>query len=280
MVRRARHREEQGTKVFALAGAIKNSGLVEVPIGMPLGDLIYDIGGGIPAGKEFKAAQIGGPSGGCIPKQHLNVPLDYESLSELGAIMGSGGLIVMDEDSCMVDVARFFLEFVQEESCGKCVPCRVGTKRMLEILNRICDGQGEEADVERLIDLGEMIKESSLCGLGQTAPNPVLSTIRHFGHEYVEHIRDKHCRAGVCPALVYAPCSSACPANVDIPGYVSLVAEEALCRGAASCTASAIRSRRSARASASTPAKTSAAERRWTSRFRFAASSDSWSIRR
>lgn len=217
--------KSRGTKVFALAGAIKNSGLVEVPIGMPLGDLIYDIGGGIPGGKEFKAAQIGGPSGGCIPKQHLSVPLDYESLSELGAIMGSGGLIVMDEDSCMVDVARFFLEFVQEESCGKCVPCRVGTKRMLEILERICAGKGEEEDVERLIFLGETIKESSLCGLGQTAPNPVLSTIRHFGHEYVEHIRDRHCRAGVCADLVYAPCSSACPANVDIPGYVSLVAE-------------------------------------------------------
>jgi NADH-quinone oxidoreductase subunit F len=218
--------KSRGTKVFALAGAIKNSGLVEVPIGMSLGDLIYDIGGGIPVGKEFKAAQIGGPSGGCIPKQHLAVPLDYESLSELGAIMGSGGLIVMDEDSCMVDVARFFLEFVQEESCGKCVPCRVGTKRMLEILERICAGKGEEADVERLIELGESIKESSLCGLGQTAPNPVLSTIRHFGHEYVEHIRDRHCRAGVCPDLVYAPCSSACPANVDIPGYISLVAED------------------------------------------------------
>jgi NADH-quinone oxidoreductase subunit F len=216
----------KGTKVFALAGTIKNSGLVEVPVGMPLGDLIYDIGGGTLSGKDFKAAQIGGPSGGCIPKQHLNVPLDYESLAELGAIMGSGGLIVMDENSCMVDVARFFLEFVQEESCGKCVPCRVGTKRMLELLNRICDGRGEEADVERLIDLGEMIKDTSLCGLGQTAPNPVLSTIRHFGHEYIEHIRDKHCRAGVCPALVYAPCSSACPANVDIPGYVSLVAEK------------------------------------------------------
>jgi NADH-quinone oxidoreductase subunit F len=218
--------KSRGTKVFALAGAIKNSGLVEVPVGMPLGDLIYDIGGGTSSGKEFKAAQIGGPSGGCIPKQHLNVPLDYESLSELGAIMGSGGLIVMDEDSCMVDVARFFLEFVQEESCGKCVPCRVGTKRMLEILNRICEGHGEEADVDRLIELGEMIKDTSLCGLGQTAPNPVLSTIRHFGHEYVEHIRDRHCRAGVCPSLVYAPCSSACPANVDIPGYVSLIGEK------------------------------------------------------
>ncbi|MCL4191940.1 MAG: NAD(P)H-dependent oxidoreductase subunit E, partial [Thermoguttaceae bacterium] len=201
--------KSKGTKVFALAGTIKNSGLVEVPIGMPLGDLIYDIGGGMSSGKDFKAAQIGGPSGGCIPKQHLNVPLDYGTLAELGAIMGSGGLIVMNEDSCMVDVARFFLEFVQEESCGKCVPCRVGTKRMLEILNRICEGRGEEADVEKLIELGEMIKETSLCGLGQTAPNPVLSTIRHFGNEYVEHIRDKHCRAGVCPALVYAPCSSA-----------------------------------------------------------------------
>ncbi|MBN2578845.1 MAG: FAD-dependent oxidoreductase [Pirellulales bacterium] len=216
----------RGTKVFALAGAIEHSGLVEVPIGMSLGDLIYDIGGGIPHGKQFKAAQIGGPSGGCIPKQHLNVPLDYESLSELGAIIGSGGLIVMDESSCMVDVARYFLEFVQEESCGKCVPCRVGTKRMLEILNRICEGHGREDDVERLLDLGEFIKDASLCGLGQTAPNPVISTIRHFGTEYIEHIRDKHCRAGVCSALVYAPCSSACPANVDIPGFVSLVAEK------------------------------------------------------
>jgi NADH-quinone oxidoreductase subunit F len=218
--------KSKGTKVFALAGAIKNSGLVEVPVGMALGDLIYDVGGGILGGKEFKAAQIGGPSGGCIPKQHLNVPLDYESLADLGAIMGSGGLIVMDEDSCMVDVARYFLEFVQEESCGKCVPCRVGTKRMLEILTRICEGHGEESDLERLIDLGEMIKDTSLCGLGQTAPNPVLSTIRHFGQEYVEHIRDKHCRAGVCPSLVNAPCASACPANVDIPGFVSLVAEK------------------------------------------------------
>lgn len=218
--------KSKGTKVFALAGAIANSGLVEVPIGMSLGDLVYDVGGGIPQGKKYKAAQIGGPSGGCIPKQYLNVPLDYESLAELGAIMGSGGLIVMDEDSCMVDVARYFLEFVQEESCGKCVPCRVGTKRMLEIMNRICEGRGEEGDLESLIELGEMIKDASLCGLGQTAPNPVLSTIRHFGYEYVEHIRDKHCRAGVCPALVYAPCESACPANVDIPGFVALVAEK------------------------------------------------------
>ncbi len=215
-----------GTKVFALAGAVNATGLVEVPIGTSLGELIYDIGGGIKNDKSFKAAQIGGPSGGCIPKEHLGVALDYAPLAELGAIMGSGGLIVMDEETCMVDVARFFLEFVQEESCGKCVPCRVGTKRMLEILTRICDGQGEEGDIERLIELGTMIKETSLCGLGQTAPNPVLSTIRHFRHEYEAHIRDKHCEAGVCPGLVRAPCQSACPADVDIPGFVSLVKEK------------------------------------------------------
>ena len=216
----------KGTKVFALAGAVRNTGLVEVPVGTPLGELIYDIGGGIVNNKPFKAAQLGGPSGGCVPKEHLNVPLDYESLSELGAIMGSGGLIVMDDDACMVDVARFFVEFVQEESCGKCVPCRVGTKRMLEILTRICDGHGRMEDIDRLIELGEFIKQGSLCGLGQTAPNPVLSTIRHFREEYVEHIRDRHCRAGVCPSLVRAPCQSACPAGVDIPGFVSLVGEK------------------------------------------------------
>ncbi len=218
--------KSKGTKVFALAGAITNSGLVEVPVGTPLGELIYDIGGGIPRGKKFKAAQIGGPSGGCIPRSSLNVPLDYESLQELGAIMGSGGLIVMDEDTCMVDVARFFLEFVQEESCGKCVPCRVGTKRMLEILERICQGNGEEGDVEKLIELGTQIKDSAMCGLGQTAPNPVLSTIRHFRKEYDDHIRMKHCEAGVCPGLVRAPCQSGCPAHVDVPGFVSLVGEK------------------------------------------------------
>ncbi|MBF0244306.1 MAG: NADH-quinone oxidoreductase subunit NuoF [Planctomycetes bacterium] len=218
--------KSKGTKVFALAGAVRNTGLVEVPVGTPLGELIYDIGGGIVNNKSFKAAQLGGPSGGCIPSQHLNVPLDYESLSELGAIMGSGGLIVMDDDACMVDVARFFVEFVQEESCGKCVPCRVGTKRMLEILTRICEGRGHMDDIGRLIELGEFIKQGSLCGLGQTAPNPVLSTIRHFREEYVEHIRDRHCRAGVCPSLVRAPCQSACPAGVDIPGFVSLVGEK------------------------------------------------------
>ncbi|HPU23885.1 MAG TPA: NADH-quinone oxidoreductase subunit NuoF, partial [Candidatus Kapabacteria bacterium] len=217
--------KSKGTKVFALAGAINNSGLVEVPIGTPLGELIYDIGNGIPNDKKFKAAQIGGPSGGCVPKQHLNVPLDYESLNELGAIMGSGGLIVMDEDTCMVDVAKFFLEFVQDESCGKCVPCRVGTKRMLEILERITEKKGQEGDIELLIELGEQIRDTSLCGLGQTAPNPVLSTIRHFRHEYESHILKRHCEAGVCRGLVRAPCQSACPAGVDIPGFVSLIGE-------------------------------------------------------
>ncbi|HPP40643.1 MAG TPA: NADH-quinone oxidoreductase subunit NuoF, partial [Candidatus Kapabacteria bacterium] len=217
--------KSKGTKVFALAGAINNSGLVEVPIGTPLGELIYDIGNGIPNDKKFKAAQIGGPSGGCVPKQHLNVPLDYESLNELGAIMGSGGLIVMDEDTCMVDAAKFFLEFVQDESCGKCVPCRVGTKRMLEILERITEKKGQEGDIELLIELGEQIRDTSLCGLGQTAPNPVLSTIRHFRHEYESHILKRHCEAGVCRGLVRAPCQSACPAGVDIPGFVSLIGE-------------------------------------------------------
>jgi len=218
--------KSKGTKAFALAGSVRNTGLVEVPIGTTLGELIYDIGGGIIDNKGYKAAQIGGPSGGCIPKQHLNVKLDYESLAELGAIMGSGGLIVMDEDTCMVDVARFFIEFVQEESCGKCSPCRVGTKRMLEILTRICDGEGKLEDIDQLEELGHFIKDASLCGLGQTAPNPVLSTLRHFRHEYISHIRDHHCAAGVCPGLVRAPCQSGCPAGVDIPGFVSLVGEE------------------------------------------------------
>ena len=218
--------KSRGTKVFALAGKVRNTGLVEVPVGTSLGELIYDIGGGIVGDKAFKAAQIGGPSGGCVPKEHLNVPLDYESLSSLGAIMGSGGLVVMDEDTCMVDVARFFLEFVQEESCGKCTPCRVGTKRMLEILERIVTGKGELADIDRLIELGERIRDTALCGLGQTAPNPVLSTIRHFRHEYEQHILEKHCDAGSCPSLVRAPCQSACPAGVDVPGFVSLVGEK------------------------------------------------------
>ncbi len=215
-----------GTKIFALTGKVNNVGLVEVNMGTPLGDIVYDIGGGIPGGKKFKAAQIGGPSGGCITKENLNVPVDYESVAALGAIMGSGGLIVMDEDSCMVDMARFFLEFTQEESCGKCVPCRVGTKRMLEILERICHGEGKQGDIEALLDLGNTIKDTALCGLGQTAPNPVLSTIRYFRDEYEAHIRDKKCPAGVCASLVRAPCQNACPAGVYVPGFVSLVGEK------------------------------------------------------
>jgi NADP-reducing hydrogenase subunit HndC len=200
----------KGTKVFALAGAIHNTGLVEVPIGVSLREVVFDVGGGIPKGKAFKAAQIGGPSGGCIPEQHLDVSLDYDSLNQLGAIMGSGGLIVMDEDSCMVDVARFFLDFVQDESCGKCVPCREGTRRMLQIVQRICDGKGSLQDLDLLASMGQTIKCSSLCGLGQTAPNPVLSTMRHFRDEYVEHIVDKKCRAGVCRALITFEITDAC----------------------------------------------------------------------
>ncbi len=194
--------KSKGTKVFALGGKVMNTGLVEVPMGTTLREIIYEIGGGIPDNKEFKAAQTGGPSGGCIPAEHLDTPIDYDSLARIGSMMGSGGLIVMDEDNCMVDIARFFLDFTVDESCGKCPPCRIGTKRMLEILNRITKGQGEEGDIEKLEELGKNIKASALCGLGQTAPNPVLSTIRYFRDEYEAHIRDKKCPAGVCQALL------------------------------------------------------------------------------
>jgi NADH-quinone oxidoreductase subunit F len=215
----------RGTKVFALAGDIGNAGLVEIPMGTSLGKLIYDVGGGIKGGKKFKAAQIGGPSGGCIPREHLNISLDYESVKEVGAIMGSGGLIVMDENTCMVDLARFFMDFIQDESCGKCPPCRIGSKRMLEILQRIVEGKGEAGDIDQLIELGERIRESALCGLGQTAPNPVLSTLRFFRDEYEEHIKYKHCRAGVCQAMFDAPCQNACPADNNAWGYVTLLSE-------------------------------------------------------
>lgn len=217
--------KSKGTKIFAVAGAVRNAGIVEIPMGVTLGDIIFDIGGGIKNNKKFKAAQTGGPSGGCLTNESLNTPVDYDSLKEKGAIMGSGGLIIMDEDNCMVDVAKFFMEFVQDESCGKCVPCRLGTKRMLEILERITRGQGEEEDIERLIELGESIKESALCGLGQTAPNPVLSTIKYFREEYEMHIRDKKCSAGVCTDLFLSPCQNACPAGVNVPGYLALVSE-------------------------------------------------------
>ena len=214
----------KGTKVFALAGDIRMKGLIEVPMGISLGKILFDIGGGIPKNKNFKVAQTGGPSGGCLTAEHLNTPIDYDSLIKHGAIMGSGGLISADEDTCMVDMARFFMDFVQEESCGKCTPCRLGTKRMLEILERITVGKGEEGDVEKLIELGTSIKESAICGLGQTAANPVLSTIKYFRHEYDEHIQKKYCRAGVCSDLFISPCQNACPAGVNVPGYIALIA--------------------------------------------------------
>ena len=202
--------KSKGTKIFALAGTVKVSGLVEVAVGTPLRELVFDIGGGISTAKKYKAAQIGGPSGGCIPEQHLDVPLDYESLNSLGAIMGSGGLIVMDESSCMVDVARFFMEFVQEESCGKCTPCREGTARMLDLLNKICEGHGEMSDLDELEKLSGTVKNASMCGLGQTAPNPFQSTFRYFKEEYIEHIRDKKCRTAVCKSLIKFEILDAC----------------------------------------------------------------------
>jgi NADP-reducing hydrogenase subunit HndC len=194
--------KSKGTKVFAVGGKINNTGLVEIPMGTTLREVIYDIGGGIPNGKKFKAAQTGGPSGGCIPAKHINTPIDYDTLLSLGSMMGSGGLIVMDEDTCMVDIAKFFLEFTVDESCGKCPPCRIGTKRMYEILERITEGKGEDGDIEKLETLAKNISVSSLCGLGQTAPNPVLSTLRYFRDEYEAHIRDRRCPAGVCKALL------------------------------------------------------------------------------
>ncbi len=217
-------KNNRGTKIFALAGAVQNTGIIEVPMGTTLGEVLFDIGGGTKNNKKFKASQTGGPSGGCLTSEHLNTEIDYDSLKSLGTIMGSGGLISMDEDNCMVDVARYFMEFVKEESCGKCLPCRVGTTRMLEILERITRGEGEEGDIEKLIELGENIKESALCGLGQTAPNPVLSTIRWFREEYEEHIKLKYCKAGICQDLMISPCENSCPAGVNVPGYIALVA--------------------------------------------------------
>ena len=192
----------KGTKVFALGGKINNIGLVEVPMGTTIREIVYDIGGGIPGGKEFKAVQAGGPSGGCLPKEHLDTPIDYDSLTKLGSMMGSGGLIVMDEDTCMVDLARFFMDFTVDESCGKCPPCRIGTKRMHEILVKITEGKGTLEDLDKLEILAKNIKEASLCGLGQSAPNPVLSTMKYFRDEYVAHVVDKKCPAGVCKSMV------------------------------------------------------------------------------
>ena len=192
----------KGTKVFALAGKIVRGGLVEVPMGIKLRDVIYEVGGGIPDGRKFKAVQLGGPSGGCVPDEHIDISIDYESVTKTGAIMGSGGMVVMDDTTCMVDIARFFLQFTQDESCGKCTFCRIGTKRMLEILNRICAGEGREEDLDLLKELGEKIATSSLCGLGHSAPNPVLTTLRYFRDEYEAHVRDKKCPALQCKALI------------------------------------------------------------------------------
>ena len=217
--------KSKGTVVFALTGKIANSGLVEVPMGFPLQKIIYDIGGGIPNGKRFKAVQTGGPSGGCLPVSMLNQPVDYETLAEAGSIMGSGGMVVMDEDTCMVDVARYFLSFTQDESCGKCIPCRLGTKQMLDILNDITHGRGKMEDIDLLLSLSEHIEAGSLCQLGGTAPNPVLTTIRYFRDEYEEHIKNHHCRAAVCEGIVTAPCTHTCPAGVDAPRYIRFIAK-------------------------------------------------------
>ncbi|MCX7884211.1 MAG: NADH-quinone oxidoreductase subunit NuoF [Caloramator sp.] len=216
--------KSKGTKVFALAGKVNNVGLVEVPMGLTLREIIYDLGGGIKGGKAFKAVQTGGPSGGCIPKEHLDTPIDYDNLTKIGSMMGSGGMIVMDEDDCMVNIAKFYLEFTCDESCGRCTPCRVGNMRMLEILKEITKGRGTMEHLEELKDLGQTIKDTALCGLGQTSPNPVLSTMNFFWNEYVAHVKDKTCPAGVCTALLKyyilpekcvgcTACAKVCPTN-------------------------------------------------------------------
>ncbi len=241
--------KSRGTKVFALAGKIRKGGLVEVPMGMPLRDVIFEVGGGIPGDKPFKAVQLGGPSGGCLPESELDTPVDYESINATGAIMGSGGMIVMDEDTCIVDVAKFFLSFVQKESCGKCPFCRIGTKRMLETLERICDGKGKPEDLDLLEDMAYKVKDGSLCGLGQTAPNPVLTTLKYFRHEYEAHIKDKKCPAKVCTNLIHytidpsvcigcTKCAQVCPVNA-ISGKVKEphVIDDSICVRCGQCKA-------------------------------------------
>ena len=214
-----------GTKVFSLVGKINNTGLVEMPLGTPLKTFIYDVGEGAGEGKHVKSVQTGGPSGGCIPQEMFDTPVDYETLAQLGSIMGSGGMVVMDEDNCMVDVARYFIEFTHSESCGKCIPCRVGLDKSLRILNSFTRGRATESDLDRLDEMGRMIRDTSLCGLGQTAPNPLLTTMRHFRHEFEDHIRSKRCRAGVCEDLALSPCENSCPLHMNIPRFLQLYKE-------------------------------------------------------
>lgn len=214
-----------GTAIFALTGKVNHTGLIEVPMGITMGEIVFDIGGGIPNDKKFKAVQTGGPLGGCLPAQHLNLPVDFDSLRDVGAVMGSGGMIVVDEDTCMVEFSKFFLTFATAESCGKCVPCRVGGKRMLEVLTRITEGKGRSEDIETIKEIAAGMQAGALCALGQLTPGPVLAALRYFEDEFIEHIVDKKCRAGTCKALVRARCTTACPAEVDVPSYISLVAQ-------------------------------------------------------
>jgi NADH-quinone oxidoreductase subunit F len=218
--------KSKGTKIFSLAGKVNNTGLVEVPIGAAIREVVFDIGGGIPKGRQFKAVQMGGPSGGCVPTQYLNLPIDYDTLQRIGAIMGSGGMVVMDENNCMVEIARFFLSFTQSESCGKCAPCRLGTTQLLEILTRITQGRGRIEDIQTIRDLGETIIASSLCGLGQTAPKPALSTLKYFLKEYEDHILEHRCAGATCDAMVISACQHACPAGIDVPNYVAAIAAD------------------------------------------------------
>jgi len=218
--------KSKGTKTFALVGKVKRTGLIEVPLGITLREIIFDIGGGVLGDKRFKAVQTGGPSGGCIPAELLDTPVDYDSLTEAGTIMGSGGMVVMDEENCMVDIARYFLDFARKESCGECVPCRLGTSQLLDILNDITQGKGKPEDIDLLLELGEGIKLGSLCGLGQTAPNPVLTTIRYFRDEYEAHIKYKRCPAVVCREIVSSPCQHVCPIDTEAQGYISLIAQK------------------------------------------------------
>ena len=265
-----------GTAIFALTGKVRNTGLVEVPMGITMGEIIFDIGGGVPRDKQFKAVQTGGPLGGCLPASGLNLNVDFDSLRQAGAVMGSGGMIVVDEDTCMVEFCKFFLTFASAESCGKCVPCRVGGRRMLEILDRITRGEGELEDIDRIEEIAKGMAQGSLCALGQLTPGPVLSTLRYFREEFMAHIVDKRCPAGACKDLVRSPCANACPAGVDVPSYISLVEQGDY--------AQALEVHRQRNPFPSTGARRSArvaaAVVTWTSPWRSARSSASWPTRR